>query len=213
MAPTAFAPDLCRFDKSGRFINDADISAFDPTSPSPRLLEATYLRLDGLLLTCRAGKGTAARGGQDGQGAEGRHGEERGRAQRLQEQGHRRGRAGQLSEERAPPRTRIRMPAADFGAAAWIRLPTIVIFVCALYFESIPCDKKRVSRYGTPTTWIRTTPHAPAHFAQELLVAERSHSSRAPPCAWFRRRQTAATMEHDAEAWLCRLWRYLMGQT
>ena len=60
MAPTAFAPDLCRFDKSGRFINDADISAFDPTSPSPRLLEATYLRLDGLLLTCRAGKGTAA---------------------------------------------------------------------------------------------------------------------------------------------------------
>ena len=38
-------------------------------------------------------------------------------------------------------------------------------------------------------------------------------AAEAPPCAWFRRRQTAAAMEHDAEAWLRRLWRYLTVST
>ena len=47
----------------------------------------------------------------------------------------------------------------------------------------------------------------------KLLVAERSHSYRAPPCARMRRRQTAAAMGHDAEAWLRRLWWYLASQT
>ena len=48
-----------RFASDGSFINDADISAFNPSSPSPKVLEAKWKAMRASLKECMEGRGGA----------------------------------------------------------------------------------------------------------------------------------------------------------